>query len=88
MEAGSTHELIASNTDDCGNIPYTLLHRNQNSGKLEHLYEQDYYKVMTPPIYLNTSGVYCVYKQCESAQIDQCCKKFTGKIAIYLHVSI
>ena len=80
VEPGSTPELIPSNTNDCGSIPYTLLYQNQSSGKLEHLYDQDNHKVMTPPIYLNTSGIYCVYKQCESAQIDQCCKKLTGRI--------
>ena len=80
VKAGSAIELATPDRSACrhGNASYVLLHQNQKSGKLQRLYDQKEYRVETPPIYLNISGVYCVYKQCGAVQMDQCCIKATG----------
>ena len=81
MKPGSTIELVAPDTNACshGNTSYVLIQKNQKSGELKHLYNQTGYRVETPPIYLNNSAVYCVYKQCGKVQMDRCnCIKATG----------
>ena len=79
VDPGSSTELLVANPNTCGDDSafYTLHYQNQSSKKLESLYNETYYRVKTPPIYLNNSGIYCVREQsvCET---EQCCIKVTG----------
>ena len=78
VQPGSIVSITPNNIDTCGDASYVLLYKNQTSGGLGRLYERKSHRVETPPIYLNTSGVYCAHKHCETMQIDQCCTKVTG----------
>ena len=89
VQPGTTINIFGDYTNDCSNASYVLLYKNQNSGELERLYEQKSYRVDSPPIFLNTSGVYCVHKRCVTEQIGQCCTKVTGKdVDFCMHVHI
>ena len=80
VKPGSTTKLVARDTNACryGNTSYVLQYQNQTSGELERLDIQKNYSVETPPIYMNNSGMYCVYKQCGTVEMEQCCAKVTG----------
>ena len=88
VQPGTTININSYNTNGCSNASYVLLYKNQNNEELERLYEQKSHRVETPPIYLNTSGIYCVHKHCETEQIGQCCTKVTGKdVDFCMHVN-
>ena len=80
VTSGSNTTLIPTNIYACGysNNRYILQYQNQNSGEIQTLRNQTYHQVETPPIDLNTAGVYCLYEQCGTEQIEQCCIKLTG----------
>ena len=85
VRPGSRVKLLNTNPTLCGNdhsddnVTYILVYQNPDNGTLERVHQQQHHRVMTPPIYLNTSGVYCVYRQCPTLQMDYCCIKVTGK---------
>ena len=77
-------ELLDTNSNPCDNLSndnasYALVYQNPDDGTLELVHQQQQNRVTTPPIYLNTSGIYCVYRQCPAVQMDYCCIKATGK---------
>ena len=80
MAPGSTIWLVApSPTSTCNNSTSVLVYQNQQGGELQVLCQQTWRRVKTPPILMNTSGVYCVYQNCTTTQMDWCCIKVTGK---------
>ena len=75
VDLGSTVEIY-SNENDCnhpGNNNYTLLHDNHHTGELDTISQQEGYKFTLSNVQLNTSGIYCVYKQCAPQEKKQCC---------------
>ena len=85
VQPGSRVKLLETSQTRCedehrnDNVSYILVYQNPNNRTLKQIDQQHHHRVMTPPIYINTSGVYCVYRQCPTAEMDHCCIKVAGK---------
>ena len=82
VQPGSSVVIVYSQTNDhCSNSSddtYILLHEDHRTGVLREISQQQNYTFQISAIQLNTSGVYCVYKQCASEHREQCCIRITG----------
>ena len=70
--------LTDCNDGDPSDDTYILLHQNHHTRELEEVSQQKGYKFTISDIQLNTSGVYCVYKQCAPEDKEQCCIRISG----------
>ena len=77
---GSSIDIYAPNLDcDCvKNSTYILLHQDHQTGELKVESRQQEYKFTISNIQLNTSGVYCMYKQCAPEDKEKCCVRIPG----------
>ena len=66
------------NCNKPGNNSYTLLHQNHHTGQLQVLSQQQDHRFVISDIQLNTSGVYCAYKQCVPEDMERCCIQIIG----------
>ena len=66
------------NCDQLSNDTYILSHQNHHTRELEVVSEQQGNKFIIPNIQLDTSGVYCAYKQCVPEDMEQCCIRIIG----------
>ena len=76
VRPGSFVRLVVANPHACEGTNYLISYHNSTGSTV--LYRQKKHRFRTPPIYLNSSGVYCVYKECTT--LVRCCVKVTGKI--------
>lgn len=63
----------------CNDNNYILSRQNHQTGELEEISRQQDYRFTISNIRLNTSGVYCIHKQCSP---KQCCFRISGS---YIH---
>lgn len=80
-QPASSIELISqiNGCSDPGNDDYILLHEDHKTGELQEISrQQNNHRFQISNIQLNTSGVYCAYKQCAPQDRTQCCIRITG----------
>ena len=63
--------------NDPNNNMYVLLHENHHTGELDNVSRHQEHKFTLSDVQLNTSGIYCIYKQCAQDR-EQCCVKIIG----------
>ena len=85
VQPGSSVVIVYSPTDNhCNNSrsgdndTYILLHEDHHTGVLKEISRQQNFTFQISAIQLNTSGVYCTYKQCVPEYREQCCIRITG----------
>ena len=85
VQPGSSVVIIYTPTDShCNNSTfgdddtYTLLHEDHQTGVLREISQQQNSKFQISEIQLNTSGVYCAYKQCAPEHREECCIRIIG----------
>ena len=72
---------IKSQGNNCSNpnsSNYTLLQENHHTGRLDVISQQEDYTFTISNVQFNTSGIYCVYKQCALEDMEQCCIRIRG----------
>ena len=72
---------IYSNVNHCNqpsNNSYILLHQNHHTGELDIVSQQPGYKFTLSSVQLDSSGIYCTYKQCTPQEKEQCCVRVIG----------
>ncbi|XP_065905002.1 uncharacterized protein [Dysidea avara] len=73
VQLGDNYTII--NTDPCRghkNMSYRMYHQDHHTGSLKMITNSTSY-THTIHVQLDTSGVYCVHKECSTAGIDACC---------------
>ena len=88
VQAGSmvTFRFYSQTDNHCGNSgndTYTLLHEDHQTGVLREISQQQNPAFQISEIQLNTSGVYCAYKQCVPEHREECCIGIIGIEGIY-----
>ena len=86
IEATIVHKLgssieIHSPENHCNhpnNNDYVLLRENDHTGELDIISQQEGYTFTISNVQLNTSAIYCTYKQCAPAEKEQCCIRIAG----------
>ena len=85
VQPGSSVVIIYMPTDShCNNSifgnddTYTLLHEDHQTGVLREISQQQNPTFQISEIQLNTSGVYCAYKQCVPEHREECCIRIIG----------
>ena len=84
VQPGSSMVIYSETSNSCSNTSndnYILLHENHRTGVLNEIARQQNYTFQISAIQLNTSGVYCVYKECAPEDMEQCCIRITGSIS-------
>lgn len=80
LPAGSNISFY-SHVNDHGhtnNDSYILLHQNHQTKKLEVVSQQQDNKFTISDLQVNSSGVYCAYRQRIPKDKEQCCIKISG----------
>ena len=82
IQPGSSVVLVYSQTNDhCSNSGddiYILLFEDHHTGLLTEISQQQNHTFQISAVQLNTSGVYCVHKQCAPELREQCCIRIAG----------
>ena len=58
---------------------YMLLRENDHSRELYIISQQEGFKFTLSNVQLNTSGIYCTYKQCAPEEKEQCSIRIAGQ---------
>ena len=80
QKLGSSIEICTSLENHCNqpnNNNYILLQENHHTGRLDVVSQQEDY-ISLSNVQLNTSGIYCAYKQCAPEDMEQCCIRIIG----------
>jgi len=80
MNPGSNYIFRAGIDSTCSpssDVTYILTHENHVTGRMEIVSQQQSH-AFTIHVQLNTSGVYCAYKQCAPNDKEQCCIRIKG----------
>jgi len=79
VQPGDDYTFI--NPDTCGghdNMKYNLYHQDHHTEHLKMTASSTSF-AQTIHIQLNSSGVYCMHKECSTAAIDTCCVQIQSK---------
>ena len=76
----STVEIYSdeNNCNQPSNNSYIFLHQNHRTGELDIISQQQGRKFTLSNVQLNSSGIYCAYKQCAPQGKEQCCVRIIG----------
>ena len=92
VQPGSSMVIVYSQTSrscsNASNDSYILLQEDHHTGVLKEISRQQNHTFQISSIQLNTTGVYCVYKECAPEDMEQCCIRIIGIVLRMCQVAL